>query len=185
MAHRLQWCASIWYAWDVYIRIKKRREKKRIHTYIVYIVCHFTLYIAHNARQCYHWEWNDARFMLFETTTIVVSTSNNKNNIDDDDIEKIQFATKIEIEREKKHRSIEIAVCRKDDCLQIRLLETHISIFAWFLLLCFALRMLQRTWNKRSLLEYEKKYHFIEIDLWKWFCLFFFHLKMKKICVAS
>lgn len=131
MAHRLQWCASIWYARDVYIRIKKSREKN---TYTVYIVCHFTLYNPHNARQYYHWEWNDARFMLFKSTTIIVSSSNNKNNIDDDDIEKIQFATKIEMEREKsidqlKLLCVERTIAYKFDCLRHTLAFLHVFFY--------------------------------------------------------
>lgn len=88
---------------------EEKKKKNSVHC------MSFHVYNPHITRQCHHCDWNDARSVLFTTITIVSISNNSSNDIDDDDIEKIQFATKIETEKEKKHRSIEIAVCRKDD----------------------------------------------------------------------
>lgn len=127
---------------------------------------------------CYCCEWNDARFMLFRTTTNIVSSSSS-NNIDDDDIEKIQFATKIEIEREQsrdqlKLPCVERTTAHKFDCLR------HISIFFMFY---FASLVYEREASARY--TNMKKYLFIKIDLWKWFCCFFSFKNGKNVCAGS
>lgn len=152
---------------------EEKKKKNSVHC------MSFHVYNPHITRQCHHCDWNDARSVLFTTITIVSISNNSSNDIDDDDIEKIQFATKIETEKEKNTDQLKLPCVERTITNSIA--QAYISIFACFL---FALlRFASVVWlccnehkiSARFTLE-DEKVSFYWNWLMKMILLVFFHI---------